>query len=98
MSGFVYLWFDRKYKRYYVGSHWGREDDTYICSSTWMRNSYNRRKSDFKRRIISRVISNREALLDEEQRWLDMIKHTEIKPTNLNPRYYNLTLKAGRRW
>lgn len=25
--GFVYIWRDRKYNRYYIGCHWGREDD-----------------------------------------------------------------------
>jgi len=28
--GFVYIWFDRKHKRYYIDSHWGKEDDSYI--------------------------------------------------------------------
>ena len=31
--GFVYIWFDRKHKRYYIGCHWGHEDDGYVCSS-----------------------------------------------------------------
>ena len=25
--GFVYIWFDRKHRRFYIGSHWGTEDD-----------------------------------------------------------------------
>ena len=25
--GFVYIWYDRKYKKYYIGSHWGYEND-----------------------------------------------------------------------
>lgn len=32
--GFVYLWFDRKHKRYYVGCHWGTTEDGYVCSSS----------------------------------------------------------------
>jgi hypothetical protein len=83
--GFVYLWFDKKHKRYYVGCHWGTEDDGYICSSRWMRKSYNRRKNDFKRRIISRIYTNRSDLIDEEYRFLQM-----IKPEELKIRYYNL--------
>ncbi len=27
--GFIYLWRDRKHNRYYLGSHWGSEDDGY---------------------------------------------------------------------
>ena len=40
--GFVYIWYDRKHKRYYIGSHWGSEDDGYICSSTHMNHAFNR--------------------------------------------------------
>jgi hypothetical protein len=85
--GFVYIWFDRKHKRYYVGCHWGTEDDGYICSSDWMRKSHRRRPEDFKRRIIKRVFSNRKALLLEESLYLNMIKREELKT-----RYYNLNL------
>ena len=85
--GFVYIWYDRKYKRYYVGSHWGKEDDGYICSSNWMRMSYSRRPEDFKRRVISRVHTNRKDLLIEETRWLLMIKPEEVKV-----RYYNINI------
>lgn len=83
--GFVYLWYDRKHKRYYVGCHWGSEDDGYICSSKWMKDSYKRRPDDFKRRVLSRVYTNKKDLLEEEFRWLSMIKKEE-----LHHRYYNL--------
>ena len=49
-----------------------------------MRNSYKRRREDFKRRIIARV-DVRANLMQEEQRWLDMIKKKE-----LGVRYYNV--------
>lgn len=91
--GFVYIWYDRKHKRYYVGSHWGTEDDGYICSSTWMKSSYLRRPQDFKRRIIKRIYENRSALLEEEYRYLSMIKNEEIKK-----RYYNLYTKKIQHW
>jgi hypothetical protein len=87
--GFIYLWFDRKHKRYYIGSHWGTEDDSYICSSTWMRNAYRRRPQDFKRRIIKNAIEKYD-LYKEEQRWLDFIKKEEI-----GKRYYNLQVKIN---
>jgi hypothetical protein len=50
-----------------------------------MRDSYNRRKEDFKRRIIARVYTCQKDLLIEEYRWLGMIKDEEIRF-----RYYNL--------
>lgn len=93
MSGFVYIWRDRKHNRYYIGSHWGDEDDGYICSSSWMKRAYKLRPLDFKRRILSRVVTNRTDLLKEEQRWFDMIKPEEIKI-----RYYNLNLVAHAVW
>ena len=83
--GFVYIWRDRKHNRYYIGSHWGTENDGYICSSNWMRDSFRRRPLDFKRRIVSRISTNRVDLLVEEHRWLAQIKDDEI-----GKRYYNL--------
>jgi hypothetical protein len=88
--GFVYLWRDRKHKRYYIGSHWGHEDDGYVCSSQWMKRSMKRRPQDFKRRIL-KYVYDRTILLEEEYKWLSMIKKEEIKV-----RYYNLyTHKFG---
>jgi hypothetical protein len=85
MYGFVYIWRDRKHKRFYIGSHWGTEDDGYVCSSRWMRNARRRRPKDFKRRILSRINSSRKDLLIEEFRWLQFVKKEEI-----GIRYYNL--------
>ena len=84
--GFVYLWYDRKHKRFYIGCHWGREDDGYICSSPWMKRGYKLRSTDFKRRILSRVYTNKKDLLKEEYQWL-----TKIKNEELGKRYYNLS-------
>jgi len=83
--GFVYIWRDRKYNRYYVGCHLGREDDGYICSSSWMSSSYKKRPQDFKRRILVSNIKDRKHLLEEEYYWLKM-----IKPKELGRKYYNL--------
>lgn len=85
--GFVYIWFDRKHRRYYIGSHWGNENDSYICSSTWMRNAYRRRPKDFKRRIISRH-TNKEEMYQKEYEWLCLIKECE-----LGKRYYNFIIQ-----
>lgn len=96
--GFVYLWYDKKHKRYYVGSHWGYEDDGYVCSSSWMKKAYKYRPKDFKRRILKRVYTNKVELHEEENRYLSMISVTEIKPTNPQPRYYNLNLTVKNLW
>jgi hypothetical protein len=82
--GFIYIWYDRKHKRYYIGSHWGTEDDGYVCSSNWMKQAYKRRSSDFKRRILERFDSKKE-LTEREHKWLKMIKPEELKGV----RYYN---------
>jgi len=80
--GFVYIWRDSKRKMFYIGSHWGTEDDGYVCSSNRMRNVYKRRPQDFKRRIITRVYTNRKELLEIEEKWLQKIK--------VKSRYYNI--------
>lgn len=82
--GFVYIWRDKKLNRFYIGSHWGIEDDGYICSSKSMSNAYQYRKQDFKRRILLRVYTNRDDLLSEEQKWLDLIPREEF-----GKKYYN---------
>lgn len=102
--GFVYIWYDRKNKRFYIGSHWGTVDDGYICSSTIMRKAYNRRKDDFKRRILCLVFTNRKDLLEQEERWLAMVDPSKTMPWNSTPetrknvRYYNLYLGTYNHW
>jgi hypothetical protein len=83
--GFIYIWRDRKHKRYYIGCHWGYEDDGYICSSDWMRHAYRRRPDDFKRRIIKRIYSNKKDMFLKEHEYLLCIKENEF-----GKRYYNL--------
>lgn len=82
--GFIYIWRDNKKNKYYLGSHWGTETDGYICSSTWMRNAYNRRPQDFKRKIIE-ILYERKNIRDIEEKWLSLIKEEE-----LGKKYYNL--------
>jgi hypothetical protein len=84
MTGFIYIWRDKKKNRYYVGSHWGAEDDGYVCSSTWMLQAYEKRPEDFRRRILERF-DDRTKINDIEHRWLQMIKPEELK----GKRYYN---------
>jgi hypothetical protein len=92
-SGFIYIWRDKKHNRYYVGCHWGFEDDGYICSSSWMRQAYLHRPKDFKKRYIKRNIMKRDEMFNEELRYLHMIKPEEIKI-----RYYNLNIRNNEIW
>ena len=82
--GFVYIWMDRYRKMFYIGSHWGSENDGYICSSNRMRDAHRRRPHDFKRRILWKGLTTRKNLLETEQYWLNLIKSYELKI-----RYYN---------
>lgn len=91
--GFVYIWYDRKHKRYYIGSHWGTEDDGYICSSSWMKRAYKLRPEDFKRRILDRNIDTKKETFLKEEKWLSLIKNEE-----LGKRYYNLKNTATYHW
>lgn len=91
-TGFIYIWYDKKRKMFYLGCHVGKEDDGYICSSRRMRDVYRRRPKDFKRRILKRDIP-RDELLEEEHRWLDQIKDYE-----LGTKYYNLSKHHFGHW
>ena len=81
--GFVYIWYDKKRKMYYIGSHWGIEEDGYICSSNRMRDAYRRRPTDFTRRILGKT-EIREELLNLENRWLGAAEKKRKKYYNLN--------------
>ena len=87
--GFVYIWFDKKRKMFYVGSHWGSVDDGYICSSNRMRKAFKRRPSDFKRKILEKV-ENRSILLETEQKWLSLAEGKKY--------YYNLCFTTKSPW
>lgn len=69
-----------------------------------MRQSYNRRPDDFKRRILKRIYTNRKDLLLEEERWLSMIDPEKTTPKNTtlesrqNVRYYNIKLGTQNQW
>jgi hypothetical protein len=83
--GFVYLWYDKKHKRFYIGCRWGHENDGYVCSSAWMKQGFKHRPFDFRRRVLKKIYTNKKDLLEEEYRWLSMIKSNE-----LGKKYYNL--------
>lgn len=45
--GIIYLWHDKKKKMFYVGCHWGVEDDGYVCSSRRMKYAYKKKAMGF---------------------------------------------------
>ena len=91
--GIVYIWRDSKHKRYYIGAHWGTDDDGYVCSSPWMNRAYKLRPNDFKRRILARVYTNRQEMFDEEAKWQNFIKDEELRI-----RYYNIRRHGDKHW
>lgn len=97
--GFVYIWYDHKHKRYYIGSHWGTEDDGYICSSSWMKQAYKSRPQDFKRRVLKRVYTSHHDLLIEEYSILNKIEINEFgkKYYNLHSRTFNWAADTSKR-
>ena len=97
VTGFVYLWRDKKHNRYCIGSHFGSLNDQYITSTGYMLRAYKKRPEDFKRRILYYHYSeDRKELLEKEQHFLNMIKDGELfhtsKPYN---KYYNIKKNAA---
>lgn len=88
--GFVYIWRDRKRKKYCIGSHFGPLDDGYITSTGHMKNAYKKRPEDFTRRILYlHPHRDNTTLKAMEQRWLDLIKDDQ-----LGLKYYNIKKTA----
>jgi hypothetical protein len=85
-DGFIYLWYDKLRKMFYVGSHKGNEHDNYICSSKHMIREYRKRPQDFKRKILEKC--SIETLLEREQHWLSLIKTKELY--YYESKYYNV--------
>lgn len=52
-EAFVYCWTDTVNQKLYVGSHKGKIDDGYICSSKIMKEEYIKRPDDFVRQIVA---------------------------------------------
>lgn len=91
--GFVYIWRDRKRKKYYIGCHWGNKEDGYICSSNYMSKAYKRRPDDFSRRILVDNILDRQSTFNEEYKWLQLIREED-----LGKKYYNFTKHKNSHW
>ena len=81
---FVYMWYDRARKMFYVGSHTGRLDDGYISSSRWLTGEVRYRPQDFRRRIV-KIFPTRQEAQHVEYSLIHLIKETWF-----GIKYYNL--------
>jgi hypothetical protein len=89
--GFVYIWHDRKRKKFCVGSHYGSPTDKYISSTGHLKSAFKKRPEDFRRKILWKLeIPDLKLLQRHEQYWLDMIKIEE-----LGVKYYNYKKHAS---
>ena len=85
-SGFIYIWFDTKRKKYYLGSHFGKKDDGYTGSNKRFSCAYKSRPETFRRRILEYYDEiTHKNLLQREQLWLNLIKDVELHGI----KYYN---------
>lgn len=93
-TGYIYLWYDTKSHFFYVGGHQGKVEDSYICSNQPMKRAYKIRPNTFKMRVLQYVDGNTDLLRQTEQKWLDLIKESELMTTeNVQKgtcRYYNV--------
>jgi len=80
---FVYMWFDKSRKMFYIGQHSGSYDDQYTASSGWLHGEIKYRPQDFKRRIIKTFSTKNEAQKYEGY-LLSLISKSEWKV-----KYYN---------
>lgn len=93
-TGYVYIWFDTISKLFYVGGHYGKITDSYICSNKPMKRAYKKRPHTFKFRVLEYTNGTVKDLRSIEQIWLDKIKDCELliseNVKNNTHRYYNV--------
>ena len=80
MTRFVCRWHERKHNKYYFGSHWGSQDDGYVCGSPWMKRATTNDLKTLLRAILAVVTTSRTdlLLLSREQTWLNTIHRSQI--------------------
>lgn len=88
-NSFIYIWFNKVKRMFYIGKHFGSINDGYICSSKKMMQEYKKRPSDFRRKILTYVIDTTGyEILNAELKWMSY-----INDENLGKKYYNLKIK-----
>jgi hypothetical protein len=97
-TGYVYLWYDTRAKLFYLGGHFGKVEDSYVCSSFVMKRAYKIRPETFKMKVLEYSLGGVLELRAAEQRWLNMIKDVElllsVNVKNGTARYYNVKKNA----
>ena len=93
-TGFIYLWYDNHRKLFCLGSHMGTIEDGYVTSTGMMKQAYNKRPENFKRRIIHFHDGDNKTLYAKEQYYLDMIKEEELFYGSKR-KYYNIKPTAS---
>lgn len=83
MQHFVYLWFDKTRKMFYIGSHSGSVSDKYLSSSRWLSGEIKYRPTQFRRKIL-KICNSRQECLSLEYSLISKIKEHEY-----GVRYYN---------
>lgn len=83
MQHFVYLWFDKTRKMFYIGSHSGSVSDNYLSSSRWLSGEIRYRPTEFKRKIL-KICKSRQDCLSLEYSLIAKIKEHEY-----GVKYYN---------
>lgn len=92
--GYVYIWYDTKYKKYIIGSHHGIVEDNYKTSTggIHVRNIFKYRPHTMKFRVLeyNYIEDSYKFTQLMEQKWLN--KRPNIK---FNEKYYNMSNQAG---
>jgi hypothetical protein len=83
---FVYMWYDKARKMFYIGSHTGSVDDNYTSSSRWLSGEIRYRPQDFRRRIVKILATKAEAAK------LEYGLICSIQDWEFGTRYYNLKM------
>lgn len=98
-DGYVYMWFDTKADFSYIGGHFGKVEDSYICSSKTMLRAFKIRPETFQMKVLEYVQGSKVDLRNAEQRWLDTIDQSEFMTSenikNGTCRYYNVKPTAA---
>lgn len=81
---FVYIWYDKTRKMFYIGQHSGSINDTYTSSSKWLSGEIRYRPNDFRRKIIKTFSTKNEAQIYEGYLL------TLIKTHEFGKKYYNI--------
>lgn len=97
-TGYIYIWQDITAKLFYIGGHYGKVSDSYICSNKPMKRAYKLRPHTFRFRVLEYTYGDTKDLRFREQIWLNKIKDSELllseNVKNKTVRYYNVKKSA----